>query len=116
MGFGPSAFSYWEGARLSNVANFNKYLNDVEQGRLPVDFEERLPYPRNLQELFAVRLRLVEGIDLKQWERDYGLLPEVLERGLKKLIGEGWVERNETAVKLTPTGQLFYDSVASELI
>jgi oxygen-independent coproporphyrinogen-3 oxidase len=116
LGLGPSAFSYWEGARFSNVANFNKYLNDVEQGRLPVDFEERLPYPRNLQELFAVRLRLIEGVDLKQWERDYGTIPEVLERGIKKLIREGWIERNETVVKLTPAGQLFYDSAATELI
>jgi oxygen-independent coproporphyrinogen-3 oxidase len=116
LGFGPSAFSYWEGARFSNVANLNKYLNDLERDRLPVDFEECLPYPRNLQELFAVRLRLLEGIDLTQWTLAYGPMPEALEKPLMKLIEKGWVERCDARVRLTPSGQLFYDAAATDLI
>ncbi len=116
LGFGPSAFSYWQGSRFSNVANFNKYLNDLEQDRFPLDFEECLPYPRNLQELFAVRLRLLNGIDLTQWTSTYGPIPEALEKPLMGLIEKGWIERCDAAVKLTPSGQLFYDAVAAELI
>jgi oxygen-independent coproporphyrinogen-3 oxidase len=116
LGFGPSAFSYWEGSRFSNVANFNKYLTDLEHDRLPVDFEECLPYPCNLQELFAVRLRLLEGVDLTEWKATYGPIPEELEKPLMGLIEKGWVEHCDAGVRLTPSGQLFYDAVATDLI
>jgi oxygen-independent coproporphyrinogen III oxidase len=116
IGFGPSAFSYWEGARFSNVAHFNKYLNEVSKNRLPVDFEERLSYPRNLQELFAIRLRLLAGVDLKQWAAIHGPLPMIIEESLQKLIEKEWIERDTNIVKLTSSGQLFYDSAAVEII
>jgi oxygen-independent coproporphyrinogen III oxidase len=116
FGFGPSAFSYWDGARCSNVAHFNKYLNEVNQGRLPIDFEESLPYPRNLQELFAIRLRLLEGVNLAEWTEVYGPLPAIMEESLQTLIAKGWIVRDAGGVRLTSSGQLFYDSVAIEII
>lgn len=116
LGFGPSAFSFWEGARFSNIAHFNKYLTLLGQGQLPVDFEEHLPFPHNLQELLAVRLRLIEGVDLPAFAATYGALPRSLEKTLARLVDQGWLAREGSIVKLTPQGQLFYDSVASELI
>lgn len=116
LGFGPSAFSYWEGKRFSNVAHFNKYLNIVNQGNLPVDFEEQLPFPQNLQELLAVQLRLMTGVDLGLFEERYGRLPAFLETHLSRLIDNGWLSREGCHIKLTENGQLFYDSVAVELI
>lgn len=116
LGFGPSAFSYWEKARFSNAANLKKYVNELGHGRFPVDFEERLEHPRNLQELFAVQLRLIAGVDLTQFAAQYGPLPEMIEMSLQKLMEKGWVEKIADTVKLTASGQLFYDSVATELI
>lgn len=112
LGFGPSAFSYWDGARFSNAAHFQRYLTALEQGRLPVEFEEKLPFPRNLQELFAVQLRLVSGVDLNA----FGPLPPVIETALQILMKKEWIAYDGNVVKLTPFGQLFYDSVASEII
>lgn len=116
LGFGPSAFSYWGGARFSNTSHFNKYIALLDQSHLPVDFEERLDFPRNLQELLAVRLRLVEGVDLHLFENLYGPLPQVIERSIEVLIQKGWLSRSKDVVKLTSSGQLFYDSVAAEII
>ncbi len=116
LGFGPSAFSYWGGARFSNVAHFNKYLTSLEQNQFPVDFEEKLPFPDNLKELIAVHLRLVEGVDLSRFTRVYGPLPSAMELDLKRLIEKGWLARNGDTLRLTSSGQLFYDSVASEII
>jgi oxygen-independent coproporphyrinogen-3 oxidase len=116
FGFGPSAFSYWDKARFSNVSNFNKYLHALHQNHFPVDFEERLAHPRDLQELFAIHLRLVDGIDLTQFCAKHGPLPEVITAPLQKLMERGWIERQTDTVKLTASGQLFYDSVSTELI
>lgn len=116
LGFGPSAFSYWEGARFSNSAHFNKYLTSLNGSCFPVDFKETLPFPRNLQELLAVRLRLVEGVDLSLFTEAYGQLPLSLEQTLNTLSLKGWLREEGTHVQLTPLGQLFYDSVASEII
>lgn len=116
LGFGPSAFSHWEGSRFSNAAHFNKYLTEVEQGRFPIDFEEHLAFPRNLQELLAVRLRLVEGVDLNSFTAKYGKLPPSCEKTLSNLIEKNWLVEESHVIKLTASGQLFYDSVAAEII
>jgi len=116
LGFGPSAFSYWDGARFSNVAHLNKYLGFLEQNRFPIDFEERLSYPRNVQELFAIQLRLVDGVDVGRFTANHGPLPHVLHSSLQRVMEKGWVEEKHGMIKLTASGQLFYDSVATELI
>ncbi len=116
FGFGPSAFSYWDGARFSNVAHFNKYLNFLDQNCFPVDFEEKLDYPHNLQELLAVRLRLAEGVDLTAFTQAHGSLPKELEQTLRSLASKGYLSWEGDILKLTAQGQLFYDTVASEII
>lgn len=116
LGFGPSAFSYWEGSRFSNVAHFQHYVDFLEKDQLPVAFNETLEFPRNLQELFAVRLRLVEGVDLAAFCADYGPLPGGMGDAIVRLKEKGWLIEVGDWVRLTPLGQLFYDSVAVEMI
>ncbi len=116
FGFGPSAFSYWEGARFSNVANFNQYLSLIEQNRFPIDFEEKLAHPRKLQELFAIGLRLTAGVDLSLFTALHGELPSAMKKTLSMLIEKGFLIQEGNHVQLTSTGQLFYDTVASEII
>lgn len=116
MGFGPSAFSYWEGSRFSNTNHYGRYLSMIEQGSFPVDFTETLEIPRNIHELFAVQLRLVEGIDLALWSKQYGDLPRELQECLDRLMKKGWLDKTEMRMHLTEQGQLFYDSVASEIV
>jgi oxygen-independent coproporphyrinogen III oxidase len=116
LGLGPSAFSYWEGARFSNAANLKKYMNELKRDRFPVDFEECLEYPRRFQELLAVQLRLIAGVNVSQFIAKHGPLPERVEVSLQRLIEKRWIEKKADIVKLTAPGQLFYDSVATELI
>jgi oxygen-independent coproporphyrinogen III oxidase len=116
LGFGPSAFSYWEGTRFSNCAHFNHYLSFLKQNRFPVDFEEKLDFPHNIQELLALHLRLSKGVDLSRFSRDYGALPSALLNSLHILLQRGWLCQQADVLSLTPSGQLFYDSVAAEII
>jgi oxygen-independent coproporphyrinogen-3 oxidase len=118
LGLGASAFSYWNGERFSNCAHFQRYLSFLDEGRLPVDFREKLPFPRNLQELIAVGLRLVEGVNLRKFAELYGPIPLGIVATLQRLIDQGWVQRSDDgdSVQLTASGQLFYDSVATEIV
>lgn len=116
LGFGPSAFSYWEGSRFSNIAHFTKYLDSLRQNLFPVDFEEKLDPAHSQQELLAIALRLVDGVDLNAFTKRYGAFSPLLEHSLCKLVEKGWLCRGGDILKLTGSGQLFYDTVASEII
>jgi oxygen-independent coproporphyrinogen-3 oxidase len=116
LGLGPSAFSYWEGARFSNASHFHHYLSALDQNQLPTDFKEKLDPERALRELLAIRLRLTEGVDLSLFAKQHGPLPHTLCAQLQALIEKAWLHRSGDTLKLTPSGQLFYDSVATEII
>jgi oxygen-independent coproporphyrinogen III oxidase len=111
LGFGPSAFSYWEGKRFRNVANLHKYCDRLKEEMSPVDFEEELRYPANVHELLAIHLRLLEGVSLIKYP-----LPDATIHTLDQLKQRGFVSIEGSHVKLTEQGLLFYDSVAEELI
>ncbi len=110
LGFGPSAFSYWEGERFRNIANLQRYARLLKEGADPVDFRERLPYPANVKELLAVRLRLKEGVELNE------NVPEETMIALEKLTRAGFLYQEGARIQLTEHGKLFYDSVASEIV
>jgi len=111
FGLGPSAFSYYEGSRFRNVAHLHRYSKALSEGRSPVDFSETLSYPKNIQELLAVRLRLIEGAPLDLFE-----LPIKTKQTIQELIEKGYLEPSENRIRLTAQGLLFYDTVASEII
>lgn len=111
LGFGPSAFSYWEGERFRNTANLRKYLDALKNGSEPVDFREKLPYPQNVKELFAVQIRLREGVDPSSFD-----LPPETFKSLDKLQSLRLIEKKNARIYLTESGLIFYDSVAEELI
>ncbi len=56
LGFGPSAFSYWNQARTRNIPDLKKYQTLLATVQDATDYRECLPFPRNLKELLAVRL------------------------------------------------------------
>lgn len=108
LGFGPSAFSYWEGKRYRNISDLKKYASALEAHHSPVDFEETLSYPASLHELLAIRLRLLSGVDT----RDFPIDPALY----RHLVSKGWLSLEGTGARLTDLGLLFYDSVATEIV
>lgn len=112
LGFGPSAFSYWKGERYKNVSNLNRYARALKEHLSPIDFKEKLPHPQNILEKLAVELRLMKGIDLNLFHD----LPAETLLTIKTLIKDGWLEKQNTTLRLTQKGTLFYDTVASLII
>lgn len=111
LGFGPSAFSYWEGKRFSNESNLLRYRRSLVQGISPIGFSEELTYPENVLELLAVRLRLFSKVNLAEWN-----LPSTTFITLNRFRELGFLEQEGTSWKLSEQGALFYDEIAAELI
>lgn len=101
MGFGPSAFSYWEEARFRNVANLHKYAKQLNGGKSPVDFYEKLTPLESLKERLAVGLRMIKGVEA--WPLD-------LRESYISLCDKGYLDPE--TLRLTPQGILFHDTVA----
>lgn len=116
LGFGPSAFSYWEGKRFRNVANLNRYVESLRNGESPIDFEEKLDPEAHIRELFVIQLRLRQGVNLKEFEERHGTLPVPLKRELRRLEKENFLKFEEGLFTLTHQGLLFYEQVAIDLI
>lgn len=110
LGFGPSAFSFWEEERFRNIANLQRYARALKGGNFPVDFKEKLPYPQNLKELFAIRLRLLEGAELHPHP------PQEMVDAIERLLKENYLMKRGSKIALTEKGLLFHDTIASEII
>ncbi len=111
LGFGPSAFSYWEGERFRNVANIHRYARNLKAGLLPVDFREKLSPLESAKERLAIRLRTREGVPWEEWQ-----VGEETKKTIEHLRDLGLVIQENSHLKLTEKGMLYYDTVASELI
>ena len=107
LGLGPSAFSYIRGTRFRNKPHLKQWHAALTKNLDPRDFEETLPYPDNLHELFLVHLRLLSGAP-------YTHLPEQTKARLNEL--SLYLSLDKTHARLTPHGLLFYDTLASLLI
>jgi oxygen-independent coproporphyrinogen-3 oxidase len=110
LGFGPSAFSYWQGERFQNTPNLQRYVKALKEKESPIHFRETLPYPRNLQEQIAVGLRLKTGCAIPE------KTPQQIKDILAKLQESGYLTLQENQASLTEQGKLFYDLVAMEII
>ena len=68
------------------------------------------------RELLAVQLRLIEGVDLKNFQARHGELGAETWLVLEELGRQGLLLLEEPLAKLTLQGRLFYDTVASEIV
>lgn len=116
LGFGPSAFSYWDNKRFRNVANLSKYALALQKQEAPIDFSEELPIEGHQRELLAIALRLLAGVELFGFEQAHGRLSADCHATLAELTEEGYLQFANGVYQLTKKGILFYDTVASELV
>jgi len=116
LGFGPSAFSYFNKKRFRNVCNVETYYQNLSKNKEIIDYEEMLPYPDNIKELLAVNLRLVKGVNLKEFVNRYEEIDKSTKEALKQLKEDELIECDIDSIRLTEKGLLFYDTVAERII
>lgn len=116
LGLGPSAYSYWEGARFRNVAHLKQYCAAMKEGRSAVDFSETLSLEASHREHLIIRLRTTEGIEVIPFQRQYGAFSAETLSLFRRFEEQGWLKEKGGRIWLTREGKLFYDSVAVELV
>ena len=85
LGLGISAHSYLNDERFSNTVNLSKYIKELYNGNIPVDFREKLDMPTKKFEYIIMNMRLKEGFLIS----DYNSLFE-----------SDFLEENKKAVKI----------------
>lgn len=113
LGFGPSAHSFVPPYRWGNIRNLSAYLKSVGQGKLPLEFMEKLtPEDMRLEFLF-LRLRLRQGFALKEYEEQFGeVFQQRYEERIKELVTHGLAVLENDRFCLTAKGILLAEEIA----
>jgi len=117
LGFGPGAVSFYEGRRWMNVKHPREYVRRVWAGE-PLDIEsEQLTGWHAVAETLMLGLRLIEGIDLAELERRYGLPVQAhYQPIIQSQIVRGWLLQEGTRIRLSDEGLLWHSEVAAEFL
>lgn len=111
LGLGPSAFSYYGGRRFRNIANLHRYHRLVASGQSAKDFDEKLDPAAQQREMLVVGLRLLAGVELRRFDLD-----DQCQLAVQRLKNEGLLESDGLRLRLTDSGRMLHDHIASELI
>ena len=113
LGFGAGAHSFSGTERWANAHDAAGYVSAIQSGRLPVEQQEKLTAESALEEELFLGLRQLDGIDLSQIEREYGV---ALAGRFDPLASAGLVEREGSLVRLAPGRLSISNEVFVELM
>jgi len=115
--FGVSAAGYDGARRWSNTRNIHEYQSKVESGASPVAEAVELDDEDRQSENLFLRLRLKEGVNLREHERRFGV--RVTERYGEELarLGEaGLIELNGDVLKISRAGTVLANEVFAAFV
>ena len=115
LGIGPSAHSYNGKTRAWNIANNSKYIQTINENKLPQEIEV-LNEVEQFNEMIMIGLRTIYGIDLDRINSEFSQpLIDSFHQELNQLINENLVEKKENKIILKPEAKFFADGIASRL-
>lgn len=115
LGIGPSAHSYNGKTRAWNIANNSKYIQTINENKLPQEIEV-LNEVEQFNEMIMIGLRTIYGIDLNRINSEFSQpLVNSFHQELNQLINENLVEKKENRIILKPEAKFFADGIASRL-
>jgi oxygen-independent coproporphyrinogen-3 oxidase len=120
-GFGSAAHTYDGRERSWNCRSIRQYMEDLSQGRLPVEDRELLSQDQKLLEMILLRLRTLEGIDLDQFEALFHIsFEKKFEKILKRLTDSAFGRVKDHWFFLTFEGKTHLNGIveafASEIL
>ncbi|TDG37837.1 radical SAM family heme chaperone HemW [Pedobacter changchengzhani] len=115
IGIGPSAHGFDGRNRYMNPANNAQYLQTIEHNKLP-EVIETLSVNDRFNEYIMTALRTIWGVDLEKIKLEFGQeFLEETKHNLRSFDDKGWLLLSQDKIKLTQSGKLFADQIASEL-
>jgi oxygen-independent coproporphyrinogen-3 oxidase len=117
LGLGPSAHSFLESKRSWNCANVDRYIRQLDSGRLPIEDSETLTREMKMTEAVYLGLRLIDGIDMSAFYDRFGIgFMECFGGKSAALEQKGLLTATNGHCRLTPRGMLLLDAIAAALI
>ena len=117
IGCGPSAHSHWLGRRYANLRDLHAYIAGHTSGGSTSHDEEMLDHHAKSRESLVMNLRMLEGVDVRQFETRTGLsLDDLCGDGLRRMVELGMIERTAGRVRLTEQALFVSDAVFAELV
>ena len=103
VGFGPSAWSYLDGRRFREAADLEGYLDAVRRGAAPKREVTEGEARERIDEALFAGLRLVDGVDLANLGRNYGVEDPLGDRrqAVSDLEEAGFVSLEAGRLRLT---------------
>ncbi|MFD2514094.1 radical SAM family heme chaperone HemW [Pontibacter locisalis] len=115
LGVGPSAHSFNGPSRQFNVAHNKKYVDAIQQGKLPFELEE-LTLAEQANDYLLTSLRTIWGCDLnrirEEYDYDIALLHMEYLRGLEE---KELATVKDNVLHLTDKGKLLADQITLDL-
>ncbi len=113
LGLGPSAHSYLDGDRFSNVASLATYHRLVEDGLAPIVEREKGTPELRVREAVAFGLRTVKGVRLGPLAKRYDFDPGARFREpIERLSRDGWLILDGEVLRPSPAGLMIADELA----
>jgi oxygen-independent coproporphyrinogen III oxidase len=116
LGFGPSAHSYSGQERRWNVSNLKNYIEAINIGENYSE-NEVLSIENKYNEYVMTRLRTIFGLGIDEIKTTFG---ENFEHHflskVKELQAQNWILEENKNYKLTSSGKVLADHLASELM
>lgn len=115
-GFGPSAHSYdGKNNRQWNIANNALYMQSLEKNIIPTE-QETLSDTQSLNEAIMIGLRTMEGINLAQIAKRYGIDQSIaLQKNAEKFLSDNLLKIESEHLSLTTKGKFLADGIAADL-
>ncbi len=115
LGVGPSAHSYNGNTRQFNVLNNHLYIKSLADHKISFELEI-LTAANKINEYIFTTLRTSRGCDLLKLKREHGYEIETINPGyLNKIIKNKLATVENDIIKLTRSGKLLADKIASDL-
>lgn len=111
LGFGPTAASDFAGKRFTILRDLKGYIAGIAKKGAILSECETVPQRERAGEYVMLRLRTYEGVNREEYERNYLMPFDPLERIMEKFAERGYAERVRDRWRLTERGWLVSNQI-----
>nr|MBN2278638.1 radical SAM family heme chaperone HemW [candidate division Zixibacteria bacterium] len=117
LGLGPSAHSFIENRRFSNIPDLKKYIETISRGERPLIFDTIDPESR-IAETIMLGLRTARGIGREEFRNRFGVsVDQVIdEKSLAAMLKENLIDMDNNSLRLTESGFPLADEIIRRLV
>lgn len=115
LGFGPSAHSFWNNKRWSNLRSVEGYISALTNGNQPLDHTEILDKKTLEFEYIFLSLRTYRGLNLSSFKQIFEIsFLEKYTQECNDLLNRHLAVTNQDFFKLTRKGMIICDAILPE--